>query len=337
MKKIAIVTDAWHPQINGVVTTLQRTVSDLENFGYQVRTVTPQQYRSFPCPTYPEISLSVAGPAALRRELISFAPHCVHIATEGPLGWAARSVCRKAGFSFSTSYHTRFPEYLRMRLPIPLGVSYKIIRSFHRAASKTMVATNALMRELRGRGFTNTVLWSRGVDADFYRPDRREDLGVPGPLFMYVGRVAVEKNIEAFLKLDLPGTKYVVGDGPAREALAVQYPEVVFTGFKHGEELARLYACADVFVFPSLTDTFGVVLLEAMASGVPVAAYPVTGPLETVRDGVNGYLDQNLQKAALAALKIPSESCREFALHYSWNACSWQFLGNLCIHDTELA
>ncbi len=336
MKKIAIVTDAWHPQINGVVTTLNRTIKELESFGYHVKTITPQLFKSFPCPTYPEISLSMAGPSAIRKELVDFNPHCVHIATEGPLGWVTRALCRRANFSFSTSYHTRFPEYIRARWPVPLTLSYRVLRSFHKAAGRTMVATSALMNELQSKGFVNTVLWSRGVDTQLFTPERRLANSGKRPVFLYVGRVAVEKNIEAFLQLDLPGSKMVVGDGPAKEELVKKYPDVDFVGYKKGVELATHYASADVFVFPSLTDTFGVVLLEAMASGIPVAAYPVTGPIETVVNGVNGYLDTNLQNAALQALEVSKESCRKYALERTWKSCSKQFLKNLLIHDSQL-
>ncbi len=335
MKKIAIVTDAWRPQINGVVTTLERTVADLEGFGYRVSTITPDLFKSFRCPTYPEIALAAAGAGTLRKQLLAINPHCVHIATEGPLGWAARKVCLGAGFSFTTSYHTRFPEYVRMRWPVPLSLSYSIVRRFHSAAARTMVATSTLKSELENRGFANTVLWSRGVDTALFTPQSGGS-GDGKPMFIYVGRVAVEKNIEAFLRLDLPGRKVVVGDGPARKRLAEKYREVEFTGYKQGKELAALFASADVFVFPSLTDTFGVVLLEAMASGVPVAAYPVTGPVETVVNGVNGYLDDDLRRAALKALELPAGPCRQCALKYTWESCSRQFVNNLSIHDTEM-
>lgn len=336
MKRIAIVTDAWHPQINGVVTTLSRTARELTGLGYQVKTITPAAFRTVRCPTYPEISLALASPCSVAKKLHDQRPHCVHIATEGPLGWAARSICRKHGFTFSSSYHTRFPEYLRMRLPVPLSFSYKVVKAFHNSAARTMVATEALKEELESRGFNNIVIWSRGVDAEFFRPGRTPPLAGRKPLFMYVGRVAVEKNIEAFLQLELPGCKYVVGDGPARKSLAARYPQVFFTGYKTGKELRDLYAAADVFVFPSRSDTFGVVLLEAMASGVPVAAYPVTGPVETVRNGVNGWLDEDLQYAAMQALKVSGESCRNFAKKFSWQACSRQFLGNLVMHQQPL-
>jgi len=337
MIKIAIVTDAWHPQINGVVTTLSRTVRELTDFGYQVKTLTPQQFKTIQCPTYPEISLALAGPKIVAKELFAYQPNCVHIATEGPLGWAARSTCRRQNFPFSTSYHTRFPEYVRMRWPVPLCLTYRIVKCFHNAAQKTMVATKALMQELQGRGFTNIALWSRGVDTDLFKPGPKERLTARRPVFMYVGRVAVEKNIEAFLQLDLPGCKYVVGDGPARKILSSKYPEVTFTGYRTGRPLRDLFAAADVFVFPSRSDTFGVVLLEAMASGVPVAAYPVTGPIETVVNGVNGYLDKDLRRAALNALTVSPESCRRFAKQYSWKVCSRQFLSNLIIREQPIS
>lgn len=336
MKKIAIVTDAWHPQINGVVTTLTRTVNDLIDFGYQVKTITPQSFKTVRCPTYPEISLALVGSKTIAAELFAYRPNCIHIATEGPLGWAARSICKRRRFAFSTSYHTRFPEYLRMRLPVPISLTYRIVKAFHNAAENTMVASKALMKELHSRGFTKTSLWSRGVDTHLFKPGRKDIIAGGRPVFMYVGRVAVEKNIDAFLQLDLPGSKYVVGDGPERDSLSRKYPKVCFTGFRTGQELRDLFAAADVFVFSSRSDTFGVVLLEAMASGVPVAAYPVTGPIDTVVNGVNGYLDSDLRQAALKALTVSPQSCREFAEQYSWKACSNQFLDNLIIHDRSL-
>jgi len=328
MEKIAIVTDAWHPQINGVVTTLTKTIHHLQEFGFQVKTITPDRFKSIPCPSYNEISLAFAGPKRIEKELLEFEPNCVHIATEGPLGWGTRSICRKRNFRFSSSYHTRFPEYVRMRWPIPLRLSYKVVKQFHGRAAKTMVATHSLIEELGGRGFKNLVHWSRGVDTNLFKPHERK---IPNnkPVFIYVGRVAVEKNIEAFLKLDLPGHKIVVGDGPAKEKLSRQYPQTLFTGYKKGQELVDLLTSADVFVFPSLTDTFGVVILEAMAAGVPVAAYPVTGPLESVVNGVNGYLDHDLKKAAIMALSVSSDKCRNYALHNTWETCAKQFSDNL--------
>lgn len=329
MKRIAIVTDAWRPQINGVVTTLGYTARTLTELGYQIEIINPSQFKTIPCPSYPEIPLSLTTTKALFNRLGRFAPHSIHIATEGPLGWAARSACRKAGFPFTTSYHTRFPEYLRLRAPVPLSLSYAVMRYFHRPASRTMVATPALKKELEGRGFTNLALWTRGVDTSLFKPGSKDFLDAPRPIFLSMGRVAVEKNLEAFLALDLPGAKVVVGDGPAREELSRKYPDARFVGFRQGQELASFVAAADVFVFPSLTDTFGLVLLEAMACGVPAAAFPAPGPASIIVDGFNGSIDHDLRQAALRALKISAKNCREFALATSWEACSRQFLDNL--------
>lgn len=333
MNRIALVTDAWHPQINGVVTTLTQTISNLKSFGYEVKAITPEGLPALPCPTYPEIRLAMAGTGHLFRELASFAPYAVHIATEGPLGWAARAICKRHGFPFTTSYHTRFPESLRLRLPIPLRLSYSWLRRFHNSGERTMIATPMLQKELQAHGINKTVLWSRGVDAELFQPADKSKIRDRRPVFIYVGRVAVEKNVEAFLQLELPGTKYVVGDGPALQELKENYPQVIFTGYKTGKSLAELMAAADVFVFPSQTDTFGVVLLEAMAAGIPVAAYPVPGPLETVHDGINGYLDKDLRTAALKALTLSSQACRSYAKERSWQRCSRQFLANLAIQD----
>ena len=336
MNKIAIVTDAWHPQINGVVTTLTQTVKHLENMGHQVKVINPQLFRSIPCPSYPEIRLALAWTPQLKKLLTDFGPNAVHIATEGPLGWAARSVCLKKKFPFTTSYHTRFPEYIKMRIPIPLSWSYAVVRKFHNRAKRVMVATPALGEELGQRNFPNTAPWSRGVNTELFRPDARIDLGIEGPVQVYVGRVAVEKNIEAFLSLDLPGTKVIVGDGPARDELERKYPEAIFAGYRQGKELAGYIANADVMVFPSLTDTFGVVMLEANGCGVPVAAYPVTGPINVVKNGVNGWLDKDLQTAVHKAMEVSKKSCRNTALQYSWESCSEQFFHNLEIVDEPL-
>ena len=329
MSKIAIVTDAWHPQINGVVTTLTQTIRKLEEFGHTVKVIAPGQFKSIPCPTYPEIRLSLTGPAGLKRQLDTFSPDCIHIATEGPLGWAARKICRIKRFPFTTSYHTRFPEYIRMRIPIPLTLSYSVVRKFHKPATRIMVATEQLDNELGIRKFKNIVRWSRGVDTDLFKPGPKEFLDLPRPVSIFVGRVAVEKNIEEFLKLDLPGTKVIVGDGPARKEMEYRYSGVVFTGYKKGAELAAHLAAADVFVFPSLTDTFGVVMLEAMACGIPVAAHPVTGPVTIVKNGVNGWLDNDLKVALEKALEVSPDTCRKNALQYSWESCTSQFLANL--------
>ncbi len=308
---------------------MSQTVKQLESFNYQVQVINPQLFKSFPCPSYPEIRLSFAPPAKIREKLQKFNPHAIHIATEGPLGWVSRRICLQNNFPFTTSYHTRFPEYVKARFPFPLSWSYRIVKSFHRKGSKIMVATQALKQELIERGFNNIVTWSRGVNHILFCPENKTKLPQKKPVFIYVGRVAVEKNIEAFLSLELPGSKVVVGDGPARKELEKVYPEVTFSGYKQGLELAEIIAGADVFVFPSLTDTFGVVILEAMACGLPVAAYPVTGPLETVKNGINGYLDDDLQQAAIKALDIDPKQCRATALQYSWERCSRQFLDNL--------
>lgn len=324
--KLLIVTDAWSPQINGVVVSLARTIATLERFGHSVQVIEPGQFYNVPCPTYPEIRLALLPGRKLGRTLDQAAPDAVHIATEGPLGLAARRWCMKRGFPFTTSYHTRFPEYVWLRTRLPLAISYALVRWFHGGARYTMVATETLKRELTERGLGNLVLWSRGVDTRLFRPRNHAFLYDARPIFMYVGRVAIEKNIEAFLTLDLPGTKYVVGGGPDFTMLRAKYPLVRFTGYKTGDELARHVAAADVFVFPSRTDTFGLVLIEALACGVPVAAYPVPGPMDIVRAGETGFLDEDLRQAALNALKLDRQTCRAAALAYTWDACTRQFL-----------
>ncbi|MEW6595437.1 MAG: glycosyltransferase family 1 protein [Thermodesulfobacteriota bacterium] len=327
--RIAIVTDAWHPQVSGVVTTYSETVSRLRQRGQEVLTVTPAEFRTVPCPSYPGIPLALFPGREVHRRLTAFRPDSIHIATEGPLGWAARAFCLRQGLGFTTAYHTRFPEYVQLRLPLPLSLLYRVVRRFHAPAVRTMVATDDLHQELAARGFGHLCRWSRGVDTELFRPRDKDFLSGARPIAMYMGRVAVEKNIEAFLRLELPGTKYVVGDGPAREGLERRYPAVRFVGTKRGEELARHLAAADLFVFPSRTDTFGVVLLEALACGVPVAAYPVTGPRQVVREGVNGYLDENLGRAARRALTLDANRCRQSVLAFSWEACTDQFCENL--------
>ena len=330
MSRILIASDAWHPQINGVVRTLERLSRHLPEFGAEAIMLTPEGYRTVPCPTYPEIRLTIAAPGAIGRRLDEAAPDHVHIATEGPIGYAVRRWCRKRGRIFTTSYHTRFPEYLAARLPVPVDWTYAALRNFHNSGVGCMVATASLQDELAGRGFTHLMRWSRGVDAELFHPGRNNArLSLPGPIFLYVGRVAVEKNIGAFLDLDLPGSKVVVGDGPALETLKRAHPEVAFLGAKVGEALADVYAASDCFVFPSRTDTFGVVMLEAMASGLPVAAFPVAGPRDVVGDTGAGVLDEDLRKAALAALDIPRDHCRAVALRHSWQAATRQFLDNV--------
>lgn len=327
--RISIVTDAWHPQTNGVVRTLNTTRNMLLNQGYHVQVIEPGMFSSFPCPTYPEIRLAWRPGKTIDEQLRKFQPEAIHIATEGPLGMAARSLCLRRDWPYTTSYHTQFPEYVRARVPIPLRLSYAWLRRFHGRAARTMVATPSMQRQLEARGFKHLVRWSRGVDVELFRPRVDRVLDLPRPIAMYLGRVAVEKNIEDFLALDLPGTKLVVGDGPARAELQAKYPQAVFVGYKFGEDLAAHVAVADVMVFPSRTDTFGLVLLEAMACGVPIAAYPVTGPIDVVREGVTGSLNEDLQAATLAALKMERAACRDHALGYTWEQATGQFLGNL--------
>jgi glycosyltransferase involved in cell wall biosynthesis len=324
--RILVVSDAWHPQINGVVRTLERVGRELPALGAGVDYLTPQDYRTLPMPTYPDIRLALTSPAAVASRIAQHDPDHVHIATEGPLGVMARRACLASGRAFTTSYHTRFPEYLRARAPVPEAWTYAWLRRFHNAGSATLAATPTLAADLRARGFSKIVPWSRGVDADVYRPRIGATLGVPGPVFLSVGRVAVEKNLEAFLSLDLPGTKVIVGDGPALPRLKMRYPDAVFPGAKTGEELAKIYAAADVFVFPSLTDTFGIVLLEALASGVPVAAYPVMGPIDVIAGTGAGVLDCDLRLACLAALNVSRETARAVALRHSWRSCAQLFL-----------
>jgi glycosyltransferase involved in cell wall biosynthesis len=335
--KIAIVSDAWRPQTNGVVQTLSTTAQTLCAAGHEVLVIEPNHFRTFPCPTYPEIRLAWLPYRRLAQLLREFAPDCIHVATEGTLGMAARSWCQRHRFPFTTSYHTQFPEYLRARVPIPLALSYAHLRRFHSAAVRTMVATPTLQKQLETRGFRSIVRWTRGVDVDLFKPGPKEFLDLPRPIFVYLGRVAVEKNIEAFLGLDLPGTKLVIGDGPARRALQAQFPATQFVGYKFGAELAAHLAAADVFVFPSRTDTFGLVLLEALACGVPVAAYPVTGPIDVIENGATGVLDEDLRIAALAALQLNPTHCRAFALAHTWEAATQQFLGNLAPREADEA
>ncbi|MEW5424499.1 glycosyltransferase family 4 protein [Amorphus sp. 3PC139-8] len=329
MSKLLLVTDAWHPQVNGVVTTLQITIDRLKRLGVEVETLTPDGFRSVPLPTYSEIRLSLTSPSTIRRRIEAFDPEFVHIATEGPLGMLARRWCLAAGHPYTTSYHTRFPEYVAARAPIPLDWTYSFVRRFHNSGAGCMISNSTLERTLTERGFTNLYHWLRAVDHEMFRPDVPPALDLPKPIFMYVGRVSVEKNIEAFLKLDLPGTKVVVGAGPALNEMKSRYTDTIFTGPKFGDELVAHYTSADVFVFPSLTDTWGLVLLEAMAAGVPVAAFPIMGPIDVVGDSGCGVLDNDLRAAAIAALDIPSDRCRAYAETFSWDASAQQFYDNV--------
>jgi glycosyltransferase involved in cell wall biosynthesis len=326
--RILVATDAWHPQVNGVVRTLTMMAEAAKSFGVEVGFLTPQSFRTFAMPSYPDLRLALPGAAKVARLIAEARPDSIHIATEGPIGLAVRRYCGKRGLPFTTSFHTRFPEYISARLPIPESWIWSALRWFHGASQAVMAATPALASELRGRGFRNVVLWPRGVDARLFHP-RAVDLGVPRPIFLSVGRVAVEKNLEAFLDLDLPGTKVVVGDGPARAALQRKYKQAVFLGALHGEPLAETYAAADVFVFPSKTDTFGLVLLEALASGVPVAAFPVTGPRDVIGTAKVGVLSEDLRLACLAALAIPSRDCLQFAASQTWEAAARAFVNNI--------
>jgi glycosyltransferase involved in cell wall biosynthesis len=327
--RIAIVTDAWSPQTNGVVRTLRQTISCLERLGHEIMVLNPGLFRSVPCPTYPEIRLALFPYGGLASLLAGFRPEAIHIATEGPLGMAARSYCVRHRLQFTTSYHTQFPQYLRSRFPIPLSLSYGALLWFHGAATHCMVSTQTVRNQLAERGFQNLVRWQRGVDTELFKPQDKEFLQLPRPIAAYVGRVAIEKNIDAFLRMPWLGTKLVIGDGPELPRLKSQFPNAVYAGFRFGEDLTRHLAASDVFVFPSLTDTFGLVNLEAMACGIPVAAFPVAGPIDVVEDGVTGALDEDLARAALRAMTIDPKKCRDRALRSSWESCSREFESNL--------
>ena len=326
--RILLATDAWEPQVNGVVRTYQRVCEELEGAGHEIHCITPQLYKTLPCPTYPEIRLAMVTAGRIRKHMQGLQPDVVHIATEGPIGWATRRSCLATDIPFTTAYHTRFPEYVTKRLPLPISWLYHIVKRFHNAGNGIMVATKSLQDELEERGFHPLLPWTRGVNTNLFRPRSCRIFGEE-PIALYVGRVAVEKNLEAFLDLDFVGKKVVVGDGPSLKALQQKYKDVVFTGAKEGEELAACYSSSDVFVFPSRTDTFGIVLLEAMASGVPIAAYPVTGPIDVVEQGVTGVLHKDLSTAIENALKLNRDICRKKALTYSWQQCGQLFIQNL--------
>jgi glycosyltransferase involved in cell wall biosynthesis len=333
--RVLIVTDAWYPQVNGVVRTLDTIGRELRRLGHDVHFITPDLFTSIPCPTYPEIRLAILPGRKMARIIEAWQPCVIHVATEGPVGFAARRYCQKRGLPFTTSFHTRFPEYIEARSGIPARWIYPSLRHFHNAADCIMVATETLRSELGALGFRNLRIWGRGVDVELFKPRDKAFLNDPRPIYLYVGRVAVEKNIKDFLDLNMPGSKVVVGDGPLLDALRRDYPSVRFVGAKQDEELARYYAAADVFVFPSRTDTFGNVVLEALASGVPVAAYPVPGPKDIIGGTEVGALDVDLARAAQKALSISPEACRAFALTYSWRASAEQFLDNVIPFDSE--
>jgi glycosyltransferase involved in cell wall biosynthesis len=327
--KILLVTDAWAPQVNGVVRTLTETIRRLEAAGHGTEVISPDGFRCLPCPSYPEIPLALFPGREVARRIDAAQPDVVHIVTEGPLGSAARHHLLKRGIPFTTAYHTAFPEYLEARIPFTLGLGYSFMRRFHAPSRAVMVPTDTMTRRLAARGFSNLRAWSRGVDANLFHPRSKDFLADPRPIYLYAGRIAVEKNIEAFLQLNLPGTKYVVGAGPQLKRLQAKYPEVRYTGYVDDETLAAFYAAADVFVFPSRSDTFGLVLLEALASGLPVAAFPVTGPLDVIGKSGAGCLDEDLASAIAGALKVPPMACRDHALGFSWTDATGQFLANI--------
>lgn len=327
--RVLIATDAWHPQVNGVVRTLTSLAGAAKALDVEIDFLTPDGFRSWPLPTYPGLRIALPSGREIGRRIERAAPEALHIATEGPIGWAARAYCRRNRLAFTTSYTTRFPEYVSVRTGIPASVGYAVLRHFHDAAAMTMVATPSLRQELSERGFKRLGFWTRGVNTELFHPDSPAKLDLPGPIFTTMGRVAVEKNLEAFLSLDLPGTKVVIGDGPQKAGLEKKFPDVVFLGEKKGADLTAHLAAADVFVFPSLTDTFGVVQLEALACGTPVAAFPVTGPKDVIADHPIGAIDHDLREACLRALTMSRETCRNFALERSWENSARQFVGNL--------
>ncbi|MGE5503129.1 MAG: glycosyltransferase family 4 protein [Actinomycetota bacterium] len=328
--KIAIVTDAWHPQPNGVVRVLSTLVRELGASGHRVEVLSPDRFRTVPCPTYPEIPLALFPRRGTGRWLEETAPDAVHIATEGPLGWAARAWCVKRGRPFTTAYHTKFPQYVSTRTGLPLALPVALVRRFHAPSAGVLVPTPTVLAELDAWGFANLRQWSHGVDTAVFRPRGKAAFDhLPRPVFLYVGRVTVDKNLPAFLDLDLPGSKVVVGSGPSRDALMRRYPDAHFIIAQGDEQLAGYFSAADAFVFPSRTDTFGLVMLEALACGVPVAAFPVAGPLDVLGGSDAGVLSDDLRSAALSALAIPPGRCQAHAARFSWTAVAEQFLANL--------
>lgn len=329
--KILIVTDAWEPQVNGVVRTLKMTQRELSKLGHEITFLTPLNFKSFPCPTYPEISLALASTKDVREVIDSIKPDCLHIATEGPLGWIARRVCLQKGWNFTTAYHSRFPEYVHARFKVPTSWTYSLLRKFHNKAAFNLTPTPTIVEDLRSKGFKNPRLWTRGVDKEIFTPIGPQEFRADrkSPVFLHVGRLAVEKNVDDFLKLDLPGEKWVAGDGPERVRLEKTYKNIRWFGVLDGLSLARLYRSADVFVFPSVTDTFGLVMLEAMSCGTPVAAYPVAGPVDVVHDQVSGVLNADLRQACLSALSLSRTEVYQHSLNFSWEKASQQFLDAL--------
>ncbi len=340
--RILIVSDAWYPQLNGVVRALSTTRDQLVGMGHEVEVIGPAGFRSLPCPTYPEIRLALTTPTRVGKRISQFAPDAVHLATEGPLGWCARRWLKGRGMPFTSSFHTMFPLYLKLRAGLPESWSFALLRRFHAAATRTMYATETLRATLAQYGFRNLVRWARGVDTELFRPVAPADLSAAGktalrpPLLMYVGRLAVEKNLHAFLALEVPGTKVLVGDGPQRAALEARYPDAIFLGARHGDELVAHYCAADVLVFPSTTDTLGLVMLEAAACGIPVAAFPVPGPNDAIGTSGAGVLSNDLATAIDGALRIDPAVCRAHALRHTWQVSARQFLRNLAPATVKL-
>lgn len=329
--KIAIITDAWEPQVNGVVCTLQSVRKELEARGNKVLVISPDLYRSLPCPTYPEIRLALARPNSVGTRIAAFGPDAIHLSTEGPLCLAARYWCMRRAIPFTTAYHTQFPEYVAKRTGLPAALFWIYIRWFHRRARRVLVSTESVRAELRSQGITRLAHWGRGVDLAQFTPEAPPPPlyeKLPRPIQLYVGRVAVEKNIEAFLASETRGSKVIVGDGPARERLQRRYPDVHFLGAMKGRALGGAYAGADVFVFPSRTDTFGLVMIEALACGTPVAAYPVSGPIDVVTEDV-GALANNLDMAIALALTRDRTICANYGRSFSWRASAQQFIAAL--------
>lgn len=329
--RIAIVTDAWEPQVNGVVRTLQSVRAVLEAQGHQVLVISPDRFYSLPCPTYPEIRLAFARVASVGALLEQFDPQAIHLATEGPVCVAARRWCLRRGLPFTTAYHTQFPDYVSARSGVPVEWVWRYIRWFHAPSSAILASTPSIRQSLVDHGLRHVRHWGRGVDLQNFRPglDPHPAMrGLEGPVQLYVGRVAVEKNLEAFLASGHPGTKVVVGDGPARAALEAKFPGARFLGALFGADLAAAYAGADVFVFPSRTDTFGLVMIEALACGVPVAAYPVTGPVDVLTREV-GAMDEDLTKAIGEALTRDRAACASYGRGFTWEASAAQFLDAL--------
>lgn len=324
--RITLISDAWHPQINGIVTAVVELSKALVRLGHAVTVITPEAFHTWPCPGYPDVRLAFLCGPRLRPRINASRPEAIHLMTEGPVGFAARRYCRQRGWAYTSSFHSHFPEYLKLRAGIPLTVSYAYLRWFHRCSRRVMVGTESLCEALSRQGFHRLGTWPLGVDTRRFRPRGKAALAAARPVFLYLGRIAIEKSVEDFLRLDLPGSRVVIGDGPQRRELEARYPDVQFLGYRSGEDLAGYLSSADVLVFPSRTDTFGLAMLEALACGVPVAAYPVPGPLDAICDPRVGRLDADLRRAALEALTLDPADCRRYALQWSWEASARRFV-----------